>query len=431
MKILISNALTILPGEEYKTTNICIDGDTICSIGDIPPDFTADRVIDGTDMLLSPGFINAHAHTYMTVLRNRADDLNFMTWLFDRVMPLEEQITHEDVRWIVQLGCMEMLQSGITGVLDMHMYPATNARAFVETGLRAVISRGLTDNNDPEGGKRRLAEAEEEIREFTGIPTLGFMLAPHAPYTCGEKYLCKVAEKARELGVGIHTHISESRDEQAKILAAYGCTPAEYFDRCGILTEKTVCAHGVYLSDSDMELIARRGTSIAHNAASNLKLGNGFAPVGRMLEKGVNVAIGTDSSSSNNSLNMLREMQLVSLIHKGTAEDATAMPAKTVFEMATVNGAKALGWGEITGEIKVGKRADLCLFNMNEPSFMPTGNPKSALCYSSAGLRAETVLVNGRILLDKGEFTTIDAEKAMFHIKEISKRLDKYERGSK
>ena len=249
------------------------------------------------------------------------------------------------------------------------------------------------------------------------------MLAPHAPYTCGEEFLCRVAEKARELGVGIHTHISESRDEQAKILALYGCTPAEYYDRCGILTKKTVCAHGVYLSDSDMELFARRGTSIAHNAASNLKLGNGFAPVERMLQKGINVAMGTDSSSSNNNLSMLREMQLVSLIHKGTAEDATAMPARTVFEMATVNGAKALGWGDITGEIKVGKRADLSLFSLDEPGFLPVGDPKSALCYSSAGLRAETVLVNGRVLLEKGEFTTIDADKVKFNIKAISKRL--------
>lgn len=432
MKIIIKNALTILPGNEYKTTDVCIDGDTICAIGAAPADFAAERVIDGTDKLLSPGFVNAHTHIYMTALRNRADDLNFMTWLFEKVVPMENKLTDEDAYWSIQLGCMEMLLSGTTSLLDMHMFPVTTARALADAGIRAAVSRGLQGDEDSmEAGRARFVQVETEINEYGHIPTLSFMLAPHAPYTCGEAYLRLVAERAEQLGVGIHTHLSESRDEQEKCFARYGCTPAELYDRCGILTENTVCAHCVYLSDSDMSLLAKRGTSVAHNPASNMKLGNGFAPVPRMLELGVNVAIGTDGCCSNNNQNMLREMQLVSLIHKGTAEEATAMPASKVFDMATTNGAKALGLGEITGEIRVGKRADLSLFDLNEPGFFPIGDPKAALCYSSAGLKADTVLVNGKILLDKGEFTTIDADKVRFKIKAVSARLDGFERGAK
>lgn len=424
MKTLIKGAAAILPGDLFRETDVYIDGDHIISVGEAPPDFEADRVINGEGRLLSPGFINAHTHIYMTALRNRADDLNFMTWLFDKVVPMENKLTDEDAYWSIQLGAMEALLSGTTCILDMHMFPVTTAGSLHDSGLRAVVSRGLQGGaEDMESGEKRFAQAEEEMRAYAESPTISFMLAPHAPYTCDDVYLRRVAEKARELGVGIHTHLSESLDEQEKIMARYGRTPAELYDSCGILTDKTVCAHCVYLSESDMELLAERGASVAHNPASNMKLGNGFAPVGRMLEKGINVALGTDGCSSNNNQSMLREMSLAALIHKGTAREATAVPAKRVFDMATVNGAKALGFGGLLGTIEPGMKADLSLFDLDYPGFYPLGEPKAALCYASAGLRAETVLVNGRVLLDGGEFTTIDRDKVKYHMDALVKRL--------
>lgn len=173
-----------------------------------------------------------------------------------------------------------------------------------------------------------------------------------------------------------------------------------------------------------MELLAKRGTSVAHNAASNMKLGNGFAPVPEMLKHGINVALGTDGCCSNNNQSILKEMQMASLIHKGVAREATTLPAKSVFDMATVNGAKALGLGGVCGEIKVGCKADLALFNLDTPELFPLGEPKAALCYSSAGLKAETVLVNGRILLEKGEYKTIDVERLKMQVKQTSERLN-------
>ncbi len=424
MKIAIENALAILPDDVCETATVYIDGDSICAVGQKPEGFAAEKTIDGRDKLLSPGFINAHTHVYMTGMRNRADDLGFMAWLFENVMPMEETLTDEDAYWSIQLGVMEMLLSGTTCLNDMHIFPLTTAKALADCGFRAVVSRGLVgDEENWQGGLDRLKVAEEEISEYKNIPTLDFMLAPHAPYTCDEAFLRLVAERASELGVGIHTHLSESQDEQNKAFAKYGCSPAELYDRCGILTEKTVCAHCVYLSDSDIALLAKRGASVAHNPASNMKLGNGFAPLQRMLDGGVNVAIGTDGCCSNNNQSMLREMQLAVLIHKGTEKDATAIPAKDVFKMATIGGARALGLGGKTGEIRVGMKADLSLFPLTDPGFFPLVEPKAALCYSSSGLRAETVLVNGKVLLENGEFLTIDTEKVRYYVERLTKRL--------
>lgn len=428
MKMLIKNGLSILP-QGNKITDIFIDGDRICAIGEKPEDFVPDRVIDAEDKLVVPGFINAHTHIYMTCMRNRADDLNFTKWLFDNVVPMENTLTNDDAYWGIMMGCMEMLESGVTSILDMHMFPMTTAKAMADSGMRAVLSRGLQGGRDSmEAGENRIKQAVEEINAYGHIPTLKFMLAPHAPYTCDDLYLTRIAEKATELGIGINTHLSESMDEQNTIRERYNMTPAELYDKCGILRENTVCAHCVYLSESDMELLAQRGTSVAHNPASNMKLGNGFAPVSLMQKRGVNICIGTDGCCSNNNQSMLREMGLAGLIHKGTSKEATTVTAAQVFDMATINGAKALSLGDITGEIAVGKCADLSLYDLNSSGFFPLGDPKSALVYANAGLKAETVMVNGVVLLDKGEFKTIDAERVRYEIKGLQKRLNNIRR---
>jgi len=424
MNILIKNAFAVLPDGYSQNCSVCISDGIIVSINSVPENFAADKVIDASDKLLVPGFVNSHTHVHMTALRNRADDLNFITWLFDNVIPMEDKLTPDDAYWSIQLACMEMLESGITSFLDMHMFPDTVVRATLDAGLRAIISRGFQGGRDDiEGGKRRIREAVADLEKFKGLPTIGFMLAPHAPYTCDGDYLDEIAALADDTGLGINTHLSESQDEQNTIMKRYGMTPAVYYDKHRILRSNTVCAHCVYLSESDMELLAKRGTSVAHNAASNMKLGNGFADVPAMLEHGINVCLGTDSAASNNNQSILREMQLAALIHKGVHREATVLPASKVFDMATVNGAKALGIFDKVGEISVGKCADLSLFDLNCAGFFPIGDPKAALCYSSAGLKADTVLVNGRVLLEKGEFKTIDAQRVRHEIKALIKRL--------
>ncbi|MGI5935602.1 MAG: amidohydrolase [Oscillospiraceae bacterium] len=424
MGILIKDILAVLPGGTSRKCTVCIEGARILSVDGEPEGFRAEKVIDGAQKLMVPGLVNAHAHAYMTPFRNWADDLDFNTWLFKKIMPMEDALTREDAYWGAVLACMEMIKGGITCFLDMHMFPGSSARAALDTGLRAVISRGLSGGTeDPEGGRRRLREALEEIREFSGPPTLSFMLAPHAPYTCDEGYLRSIAEKARELGLGINTHLSESLGEVEDVENKYGCSPVEFYDRCGLLGNSTVAAHCVHLSSEDMDLLARRGVSVAINHASNLKLANGIAPVSELQKRGVNLCLGTDSAASNNSLSVLRELSLVTLLHKGVNGDPLAVTAAEGFEMATANGARALGLGGKTGEIRPGFLADLAIFDLEQPGIAPLGDPVAALAYSGAGLSAHTVIVNGRIVLESGEFTTVDPRRVYFEVERTCARL--------
>ena len=424
MGILIKDILAVLPGGVSRKCTLYIDGERIHSMDREPENFRADRIIDGDRKLMIPGLVNAHAHAYMTPFRNWADDLDFNTWLFKKIMPMEDALSSEDAYWGSMLACMEMIKGGVTCFLDMHMFPGCSARAALDLGLRAVISRGLSGGaEDPEGGLRRLREALEEIREFSGAPSLSFMLAPHAPYTCDEAYLCFVAEKARELGVGINTHLSESLSEIEDIKKKYGCSPVELYDRCGLLGRNTVAAHCVHLSPEDMDLLARRGVSVAVNHASNLKLANGIAPVTELQKRGINLCLGTDSAASNNSLSVLRELALVTLLHKGTSGDPMAVTAAQGFDMATTNGARALGLQGKAGEIRPGFLADLAIFDLNQPGITPLGDPVSALAYSGAGLSAHTIIINGRIILENGEFTSIDPQRVYFEVEKTCARL--------
>jgi 5-methylthioadenosine/S-adenosylhomocysteine deaminase len=288
----------------------------------------------------------------MTIFRNCGDDLKFNDWLFGRILPLEDKLTPEDCYWGTLLGFMEMLSSGTTAFNDMYIFTDTAAWAAAETGLRAVLSRGLSGGaDDTAGGEKRIRDAAAEIDKWKGRENIRFMLAPHAPYTCDAGYQREVAAEAARLGVPIHTHVSESVSEMETIREKYGCTPPELYDRTGLLTDKTVAAHCVYLTDSDIELMAKRGASVATNPVSNLKLANGVAPVPKMLEAGVNVSLGTDGAASNNTLNMIRELGLLTILHKGATGDPEAVGARRGLEIATKNGAKALGLDNV-GEIK-------------------------------------------------------------------------------
>lgn len=423
MSILIRDITAIMPGGG-ETTNVCIESDVITALGETPVGFSADTVIDGAGLLLTPGLVNAHAHSYMTLFRNWSDDLNFNSWLFEKISPMEASLTQKDAYIATQLACMEMLRGGITSFLDMHMFPGAVARAVLDSGMRAVLSRGLTGGaGDPSGASRRLREAEDDIREYSGLGNITFMIAPHAVYTCDEDYLRRAAALAGEYGIGIHSHISESKGEVQRALEERGLSPVQIYDRCGLLGESTVLAHAVHLVGDDEDILARRGVSVALNPSSNLKLGNGIAPACSMLERGINLCLGTDSAASNNALSILNEIRLVSLLHKGVTGDPLAVTARQAFDMATRGGARALGFGGSIGEIAVGKKADLALFDISGPDATPLGDPVSALAYSSAGWRAHTVIVGGRVLLSGGEHTTIDAEKTIVAANAACKRL--------
>ena len=426
MKIWIRNTQAVVPradGLAVQKCDIVTDGDKILSL-DGTNTAGCDRVIDGSGKLAIPGLVNAHTHAYMTLFRNSADDLPFQKWLFDRIMPMEDRLRPGDCYWTTLLGICEMLRTGTTTFLDMYIMPDDTARAVVDSGIRAVISRGLVgESADDAGGLRRIREAKHDFYTYKdcGEGRLTFMLAPHAPYTCAPGYLETVTETAAELGVGIHTHLSESRGEIETIRERYGCTPVELMEKTGLFSRKTAAAHCVQLSAGDFRILRDHGVSVLTNPSSNLKLGNGFAPVPEMLDAGINVALGTDSAASNNTLNLFHEMNLLALNHKGTHTDAETITSAQAFTAATTGGAKALDLP--VGELAAGRKADIVLLDLSCPQMNPPANLLSSLAFSANGSEVDTVIVNGRILLDKRRLTAIDEERVIFESNRIFERI--------
>jgi len=424
MKILISDILTLLP-EGAKTCSVFVCDGVITAIENKPDGFIADKTIYGSGKMLIPGLINAHTHASMTLLRNYADDLLFGDWLFGKIMPTEDKLSGEDCHWGMKLAIMEMLRCGTTAFIDMYFFINELSKAVEETGIRAVLSRGmLSDPDNPAAGEARLKEALADIEKWKGRDNLSFMLAPHAPYTCDEGFQREVASEAKRLGLAINTHVSESLSEIETIREKYGCTPVELCDKNGLLTDTTVAAHCVQLTENDIRILAERGTIVATNPVSNLKLANGVAPIPKLLKAGVCVALGTDGAASNNTLNMFRELSMLTLIHKGVNHDALAVTAREGVEIATKNGAKAIARPDL-GEIKAGNTADLVIIDLDRPNMQPINDPIAALAYSANGSEVETVIVGGRVLMENRSFLTIDADRVVYEVSKTCERIRK------
>lgn len=432
MGILLKSILAILPEDEkdvVKETNIYIEGSRIASIGTKPEGFVADKIINGKDRLAIPGLINCHTHSYMSFMRNVADDLSFMDWLFGTIDPIEQKMTDEDTYWGACLAIIEMMKSGTTCFNDMQMNIHQTTRAVKESGMRAVICRGLVGSGNDEAGQMRLRQAYEERDAAADCGRLTFLLGPHAPYTCDDGFMRIVSEEAKKNHMGIHVHLSESESEIQQIKEKYGCSPIEMADRNGLFDVPAIAAHCVQITESDMEILKNKNVSVVTNPASNMKLGNGFAPVPAMLEKGINVCLGTDGAASNNSLNMFHELSLLTLIHKGVQKTPQCVSAREGFRIATINGARALGLEKETGSLEAGKKADIAILNLNTPSLTPRNNLIAGLSYSANGSEVETVIIDGRITMENRKVLTLDEELVYSKINEIITRmgLDKKE----
>lgn len=432
MGILLKNISAILPNGEkdiIQETDIYIEGKNITGIGNRPEGFTEDKVIDGRDKLVMPGFINCHTHSYMSFMRNVADDLSFMDWLFGSIDPIEQQMTDEDTYWGACLAIIEMMKSGTTCFNDMQMNIHQTTKAVKESGMRAVISRGLVGNGNDEGGQRRLKEAYEERDGAKDCDRLSFLLGPHAPFTCDDAFMRIVSEEAKKNKMGIHVHLSESVSEIEQIQEKYGCTPIEMADKNGLFDVPAIAAHCVQITAVDMEILKKRNVSVVTNPASNMKLGNGFAPVKEMLEKGINVCLGTDGAASNNCLNMFHELSLLTLIHKGVNKTPQCISAGEGLRIATINGARALGLEKEIGSIEAGKKADLAILNLNTPSLTPRNNLIAGLSYSANGSEVETVIIDGKLTMENRKLLTMDEELVYKKVNEIITRmgLDKKE----
>ncbi|MBQ6399107.1 MAG: amidohydrolase [Clostridia bacterium] len=458
MKTLIKNGLVLLLNEEgwrAEKKDLLIEGNRIIRIADAIPSKTekkamdaspanggekdqraavaekACEVIDAAGKLVMPGLINAHTHAYMTIHRNFADDLAFFDWL-DHVDRVEQGMTEEDVYWTTMLAIIEMIRSGTTCFVDMSIKSAKAksgpmaavAGAVLDAGFRAVICRGLAGVADSEESLRKYGEAVHEMDLLQDESRLQFVHGPHAPYSCMADYLQKLTQSCRDRGIGQHIHLSESQAEMEGIAKDHGgMTPIQYADSLGVFDVPCIVAHAVYATEDDIRIMAEKGVSVAACPKSNMKLGNGFAPVEKMLAAGVNVCLGTDGCGSNNSLNMFQEMNAAALVYKGANRKAQCVGAGEVLRMATVGGAKAIGREGELGVIREGALADLILIDLHRPQFMPANNILSGLVYSATGNEVDTVMVDGRILMKDGKLTTIDEEKVFEACRGITARL--------
>lgn len=413
MKILIEDVDVLQEDRILKNKNILIQNDLILKISDAKDFDEVDYIINGKNKLAMPGLVNTHTHLAMTLFRGYADDLPLKEWLEEKIWPKEAKLTSEDVYWGSLLGICEMIKSGTVAFADMYFYMDEVARAVSESGIRASLSVGMIGiaGDEEEIINRGVIFARNWHNKENG--RIKVMLAPHAPYTCPPFFLEKVINKAVELGVGIHTHLSETILEVENIKNLYGLTPVRLMDRVGLFNVPVLAAHCVFVDDEEIEILSSKGVGVAHNPQSNLKLASGIAPIKKMSEKKVKVGLGTDGPASNNNLDLWEEIRLVATLHKGVEKDPVCIPAIEALKMATRNGMEILGWDN-SGVIKEGYKADIILLDLNKPHFYPRHNLISHLVYSASSSDVDTVIVDGKVLMEKGQLKVLDEEKIMF-----------------
>ena len=387
--------------EEINRANIYIENDKISYIGN-RDDFKSDTIIDGENFLTMPGFVNAHTHVAMTLFRNYGPETDLMTWLNDYIWPLEDKLKAEDVYYGSKLALLEMIKAGTTSFADMYFYCEETARACKEINMRAQISRGLAI---PDKNFSKIKENIDLANTYKNDDLIDIGLGPHAVYTADLDYLKKISDYAQEYKLPIHIHLSETKKENEDCYKKYNMSPTELFEKAGIFKNKTIAAHGVNLSDNDLDIIKENNVSIVHNPSSNLKLSSGFLDLARLIDKGINVCLGTDSASSNNKLSILREMEVSMLVSK--LYSSRPISYIEMLKMATINGAKALGLDKV-GMIKESYKADLIMIDINNENHTPYNDILSSLCFSTYESDIKNVIIDGTIVYKDGKFNNID-----------------------
>lgn len=423
MKTIIKN-VTLLPeyGFEGRSVHVTVEDKKITAISESLPEFVGAEVVEGNGNLLIPAFYNAHCHAAMTLFRGYGEDLPLQRWLEERIFPAEEHLTHKSVYSATKWAIAEMLRGGVVSFSDMYMFEDAVAEAVLETGIKANLSRSLVSFDptvDPSKDSR-IAEGLELWRNYHNADDgrLKIDMSLHAEYTNQAHYCAYVGELAAKNGIGMQLHLSETEKEHNECIARHGKTPTEFFDSLGVFEAPTTAAHCVWVSDEDLAIMAKKGVTAAHNPVSNLKLGSGVMPLRKMLDAGVNVALGTDGVASNNRLDMLREMQTAAILHKGISRDPAITVASDMIALATRNGAIAQGRRDC-GRVEVGYRADLVLIDRNSIHNIPSYDDYAMLAYSAERSDVIFTMADGRILYRNGEYTLIDEERLRFECREV------------
>ena len=423
MNLLIKSCsiITVNQNDEIlENSNICISGGRITSVGKVPNNFFPDKIIDATNHIVMPGLINTHTHVPMTLFRNYADDLSFWTWLMEKIKPAEDCLSAEHVYWGAKLGVLEMIQSGITCFSDMYFFMEEVAKVIDESGIRAFVSGILMDVGG--SGSQYMKDAVDFYDNWhkKAEGRVNAIFGPHSVYLCSPGYLKELKTEVYRRNSIIHIHLSETMREIEESKRFFDKTPVQHLSDLGLFECRTLAAHCVHVFENEIDILRNNKVSVLNNPTSNLKLGNGFAPIRKYLNKGLNVAIGTDGAASNNNLNLFEEMHLVSIINKAINKDTEVLNARTVIRMATINGAKALGLEKEIGSIEVGKKADIILIDVQKAHFYPRNNLVSSIVYSAQASDVKTVLVNGKILMENYDVKTINQEETIIKTEEMA-----------
>jgi 5-methylthioadenosine/S-adenosylhomocysteine deaminase len=378
--------------------------------------YSSDTVIGGAGKVAFPGLVNTHTHSPMVYFRGLSDDLPLKVWLEDHIWPAENRwLSPEFIGDAVELACLEMLKAGITLYNDMYFFGDAIGRSTKKIGMRAVIGVGILDfpSKSATTTEEYFTNAESFIRDWVGDELIVPSIAPHALYTCSPDNMMRAKKIAEAYNVPLHVHLSETEWEVAEIRKRYGKTPIALLESIGFLDDRVLAAHCVWPTDEEIAMLAETKVGVSHCIESNLKLASGIAPVVKMLSKGVKVTFGTDGAASNNDLNILSEISTAAKMHKAVSGDPTALNAHQALLMATRWGAEALGFGTITGSIEEGKSADIVIADITKPHLMPLYDIYSHIVYAMHASDIETVLVNGRVVLNGRKLTRADESEIM------------------
>lgn len=417
-------------GEEIVREGvIAIKNDQIIYVGkkSKAPRVKAEKIIDGHGKIAMPGLVNCHTHVAMTLFRGLAEDKPLEKWLKETIWPLEAKLMPEDVYDGALLGCLEMIKGGTTTFADMYFHEDQVARAVEKAGLRAILAQGILEAGVPSRGKKMLQDSVNFVRKYNGYAggRVTVQLGPHTLYTCSLDLLAKVRQKASDLNVGIHIHLAESKENVSQTKQKHGLAEVGLLEKIGFLGPDILAAHCIYLTKKEMQLLAKRNVKVSYNPVANMKLAQGTAKIKDFLDLGVTVGVGTDGPASNNNLDMFQSMKVAALLQKQYYNDPTVLPAQTVLKMATIDGAKALGLEKIIGSLEVGKKADIILLDFKKPHLTPVHDPYANIVYSACGSDVDTVIVDGKVLMENRNVKTLDEEEVVLKAQKTATNLPK------
>lgn len=426
MKTLVTNAFVLdMVGDtaNIEKKDILINNNIIEKIeNNIDKNIEVDEKINAKNMLVMPGLINTHTHLAMSIFRGYKTDKKLMDWLEKAIYPVEDKLEPEDIYWNSYLSCLEMIKSGTTTCNDMYFGMNKTVEAIENTGLRAVVAWCIKDDSIKDKIEKTREYAEKYNKKDSKIK---IYVSADAPHTCNPETITKCVELAKQLNTGLHIHLAETSTQEKKIKTRYGKRSTEYLNDLNVFDVPVVLAHGIYVSDSDIEILKNIRGGISHNPVSNCKLSSGICNVVKLRENGINIGLGTDGIGSTSTMDMFEEMKTAAYLQKVNTMEPTSITAYDILKMATIEGAKVLGLDKEIGTIEVGKKADIIFIKTDKIHLCPENDVCANIVYSANGADVEKVMIDGKIVMQNRKMTNLDEKEVMRKVKKIAKRLCK------